>query len=331
MASATGTYYKYYHYRPSLPAGCVFTVLFGVSALWHVISIARHRTWYFLPVVIGGVCKSDRLCPQSWLLLTLPRPVVEAVGYIARAISNSQGTHPTLAPYVVQTLLLLLAPPLFAATIYMLLGHIILATDAERHSLIRRKYLTKTFVTCDVVCFFLQLAGGYYGKAWREPWMIVLTLSFTGAGLMASTTSSTSSIGSRIVLAGLILQIVIFAFFVTIAVVFHRRLGVESGHRSLKSKAPWQVYMSVLYITCGLILVRNVVRVAEFAEGLEGFLILHEVFLYVFDALPMLGVMATLNIRYLGCLSGGGAVSREDNDVVEYPGAELERVSLQAK
>lgn len=43
----------------------------------------------------------------------------------------------------------------------MVLGRIILSVDAESYSLIKHKWLTKTFVISDVVCFFVQLAGEY--------------------------------------------------------------------------------------------------------------------------------------------------------------------------
>jgi hypothetical protein len=58
-----------------------------------------------------------------------------------------------------QSLLLLLAPALFAASIYMVLGRIIRLTDGESHSLIRASWLTKIFVTGDVLSFLAQSGG----------------------------------------------------------------------------------------------------------------------------------------------------------------------------
>ena len=154
------THYKYYGYDPSLASACIFTVLFGLSTLWHSFLVFKHRTWYFIPVIVGGICMFSWSCrlPRSSLTSTA---AVEFVGYTARAISSSESPHLTLGPYVVQTLLLLVAPPLFAASIYMILGRIILSVDAEPYSLIRRKWLTKIFVISDVICFFIQLAGAY--------------------------------------------------------------------------------------------------------------------------------------------------------------------------
>ena len=54
---------------------------------------------------------------------------VEYIGYIGRAISSEQTPHWTLGPFIVQVVLLLVAPAFFAATIYMELGRIILLVD----------------------------------------------------------------------------------------------------------------------------------------------------------------------------------------------------------
>jgi hypothetical protein len=58
-----------------------------------------------------------------------------------------------------QSLLLLLAPALFAASIYMVLGRIIRLTDGEAYSLIRVSRLTKIFVAGDVLSFLVQSTG----------------------------------------------------------------------------------------------------------------------------------------------------------------------------
>lgn len=55
--------------------------------------------------------------------------------------------------------MLLVAPPLFAATLYMLLGRIVLALNAKSYSLVNPRWLTKVIVTSDVICFLVQLGG----------------------------------------------------------------------------------------------------------------------------------------------------------------------------
>ena len=85
--------------------------------------------------------------------------LVEWIGYIGRAISATQTPDWTLGPFLLQTLLLLVAPGLFAASIYMQLGRIIRVTGGEKYFLVRRTWLTKVFVIGDVVSFGIQAAG----------------------------------------------------------------------------------------------------------------------------------------------------------------------------
>jgi hypothetical protein len=82
---------------------------------------------------------------------------VEIIGYIGRAVSAQDVW--ALGPYIVQSLLLLLAPALFAATIYMTLGRIIHRLNAGQHSVIPLRWLTKIFVTGDVISFLTQMGG----------------------------------------------------------------------------------------------------------------------------------------------------------------------------
>lgn len=58
-------------------------------------------------------------------------------------------------------MLILVAPPLFAASIYMTLGRLILYLDAESASLLRVKYIAKIFVVGDIISFLLQCGGKY--------------------------------------------------------------------------------------------------------------------------------------------------------------------------
>lgn len=169
-------------------------------------------------------------------------------------------------PYVVQSLLLLIAPPLFAASIYMILGRIIRAVGAEHYSIVRVNWVTKIFVCGDVACFLIQAAGG---------------------GIQARGGYDSFKTGEDIVLAGLILQIVVFLFFLVVAAKFHQRLLRQPTAKSVESGLPWQRKMWILYAASALITVRNLVRVIEYAMGAGGYLLTHEWTLYVFDGLLM--------------------------------------------
>ena len=85
--------------------------------------------------------------------------LVEAIGYIARAVSSTQSPNWSTGPYIIQSLLLLLAPPLFAASIYMVLSRLIKLTHGEQYSIISARWLTAVFVSGDVVSFLAQSTG----------------------------------------------------------------------------------------------------------------------------------------------------------------------------
>lgn len=85
--------------------------------------------------------------------------IVEWIGYVGRAVSSKQSPNWTLPPFLVQQLFLLLAPVLFAASIYMELARIILLVNGEAHAFVRPKRLTMTFVTGDILSFALQAMG----------------------------------------------------------------------------------------------------------------------------------------------------------------------------
>jgi hypothetical protein len=74
-------------------------------------------------------------------------------------INAKQTPDYSVGPYALQSLLLLLAPALLAASIYMILGRIIRFVDGEDRSPIRLGMLTKVFVTGDVLSFLIQSGG----------------------------------------------------------------------------------------------------------------------------------------------------------------------------
>jgi hypothetical protein len=65
--------------------------------------------------------------------------------------------------------------------------------------------------------------------------------------------------------------------------------------RTSLSQLPWKRHLYNLYFTSGLIMVRSIFRVIEYIQGNSGYLLSHEVFLYIFDALLMLAVMIMFN------------------------------------
>jgi hypothetical protein len=111
-----------------------------------------------MALIIGGVCQYIRHSSVSCysLLLTLPL-IVEVGGYTIRSLAHSNQS--SIPIFIVQTILLLVAPALFAASIYMLLGRLVTLTKGNAMSLVRATWLTKIFVGGDIFSFLLQSGG----------------------------------------------------------------------------------------------------------------------------------------------------------------------------
>ncbi|KZL66851.1 RTA1 domain protein [Colletotrichum tofieldiae] len=268
--SAAQSSFKLYHYDPTIVGAVIFVLLFLGTSLFHFWQLVRARCWFLLPLAIGGI--------------------MQVIGYAGRAKSGNESPDWTLGPYIIQAILLLVAPALYAATIYMELGRIITVIDGEGHALIRKEWMTKIFVTGDVLSFILQGGGG---------------------GYQASGTLEALNTGAKIIIVGLFVQLICFGFFVVIAVAFHRSINSAPTGRS-NSGIPWRKHMMALYLGSFLIMVRSIFRAAEYLQGFDGYILRHEAYLYIFDALLMFFVMVLFNIIHpseiAAILAGGGYV-----------------------
>ncbi|RKK65420.1 hypothetical protein BFJ69_g16301 [Fusarium oxysporum] len=264
--------FKYYHYDPSLAAAIIFIIAFIATTTLHCYQLLRTRTWFMIPFIVGGF--------------------FECIGYIGRAISHTETPDWTLGPYLIQTLLLLVAPALFAASIYMELSRIIIAADGESHALIKKKWLTKLFVIGDVISFFVQGGGG---------------------GIQSSGTESSLDTGKYVVVGGLFVQILFFGCFVAVAVHFYLAMKKVPTPRA-QGDTPWRKHLMALFIGSALIMVRSLFRIIEYLQGFSGYLLSHEVYLYIFDAVLMLAVMVLFNVLHpseiVALVSGGNVVKR---------------------
>ena len=105
--------------------------------------------------------------------------------------------------------------------------------------------------------------------------------------------------GENIIIGGLVVQILFFSFFIAVAITFHLRMHkVPTSkvlHNGIASRI-WKKHLYALYGGSLLILVRSAFRLIEYAQGNDGYLISHEVFLYIFDAVLMFATMAIFDV-----------------------------------
>ncbi|KAJ6015230.1 RTA1 like protein [Penicillium herquei] len=203
--------------------------------------------------------------------------IFEIIGYAARIDSHSNTGK--LMPYCIQAVFILLGPALFAASIYMVLARIIRSVHAEKHSVLPLKWVTKTFVLSDIVTFLVQTGG---------------------CGMMVS--SSLSSTGQGIVIAGLGLQVLSFCLFIATAYVFQTRMHRRPTEEAFEIGLPWKQHLYSIYAIGALVIVRSIFRIVEYAMGNQGYPLSNEWTLYVFDSVPMFASMVIFAIWYPGDL-----------------------------
>ncbi|KAH8645877.1 RTA1 like protein-domain-containing protein [Tricladium varicosporioides] len=252
-------------YSPSVPAAVIFIILFTSSTGFHFFQIIKKRSLFFIPFIVGGC--------------------FEVGGYITRILAHKDTNSQLI--YIMQIILLLVAPGLYAASIYMTLGRIILHMNAVHISPIKRTLMTKIFVFGDVVSFFVQLGG---------------------ASLMSE--QKTQSTGKAIVLTGLAVQVAFFLVFLCTLILIHKRL--TENPTAASATAAWTKHFYALYFASLLISIRSIFRVAEFAGGHEGTLMTHEIYLYIFDAVLMFGVSICFNVVHPGDIIGRKGIGYEE-------------------
>ncbi|KPM36640.1 hypothetical protein AK830_g9922 [Neonectria ditissima] len=251
-------------YNPSFALAIVGTVVYGIIfVLISYQTLVKYRAWYFTVVPIGAT--------------------VEVVAYILRSYSVKNPTE--LTPFVMTLTLTVLAPIFIAAGNYLLISRLILSVlplSSHRILKIPGRRLTPIFVICDVIAFLIQGAGSSIASA--DEWQ--------GDG---------ERIGRRILIGGLVFQLIAFSLFLCVLGRFHLL-----GNRWAMEDAPqgWQMVVRAVYISSSLIVIRCIYRASEFAEGMNGYAFRTEWPFWVFEALPMIGAIGIFCIyhpsRYLG-------------------------------
>jgi hypothetical protein len=61
--------WKAYAYNPSMGAAIIFIILFGATTLVHTWRLFGTRTWFFIPIMIGGYCTPSPFRPSTLLLM----------------------------------------------------------------------------------------------------------------------------------------------------------------------------------------------------------------------------------------------------------------------
>ncbi|KAF2454741.1 RTA1 like protein-domain-containing protein [Lineolata rhizophorae] len=270
----------YYSYDPSFVAAVTFAVFFGISTVTHF----GQAIWY----------KKKYLCS----VITMAA-LWETLAFVVRALGSRD--QQSLGMVVIATLLLLLAPILINAFVYMTLGRMIYYFLPERRIWrFKASSLAKTFVWLDISAFVVQGAGGNMMSVEDSP--------------------STNDTGRKVYMIGVGIQEFFILIFVTIAARFHIRMNDLERRRQMVRNTPWKFLSWTLYTVLVLITMRILFRLVEFSSGtdLTNDLLRNEWYVLGLDALPMLIAVFLLNLFHPGRSLVG-------------PGSEFPRLSRKEK
>lgn len=278
----------YYLYHPSISIAILFTALFLslllIKLLFFVkfcfktsktsINLDDLRSTDIPPSTDAislseegekNVKKKGKLFCLSPSIPIIAGILLESLGYITRIISVS---NHGLIIFVFSQVFVLVAPSFIAGGIYMTFGRITELFGAQEYNVIRSKHLVTFLVMIDV---FSTLTIGAAGSLMAE--------------------RKTANLGYKLCLAALAVQLVLFSFFVYMAVRFLTSLKrypnkavtfIETYYDISWKKLTW-----ILIAAMSWIILRCILRLIEFAQKYDGILARHELAYYTIDALPI--------------------------------------------
>jgi len=283
-------------YTPTLWICALFVALFSLSTIVHTAQAVRFRLWWLIPTAV--------ICGFA-----------EILGWSGRLWSNVGGAW-RLDPYLMQITTTIIAPSFLTAANFIILGRVIERLGREHSRLSPRMY-SYIFIAADVIALVIQSIGG------------------AQASRAAQTGIGDPEKGGKIMLGGIIFQMVAITFYSALAAEFLFRVH---RNRPLRASSPMNVsddaastdkgrvspnnnsnnhgpvapgsdlYHKAHLMLIGLsistlfIYIRTIYRTIELNDGWTGTIIKNERLFNVLDGMPIVVAMVTLNVFHPGWL-----------------------------
>jgi hypothetical protein len=209
--------------------------------------------------------------------------VGEAVGYGGRLmLYNDPFDH---NGFIIQICCLIISPAFVSAGIYLTLKHIVI-NFGESWSRLRPMWYTRIFITGDIFSLVLQGAGG-------------------GLASTADSGSDMQDVGTDLMIAGVIFQVVILAVFgyflgeYTLRT-YHRRDQLSEHSLVLFNKKSFRCFMGAIIAAYIGIFVRCVYRIPELTGGWRSELMRNEPEFIVLEGVMIVIAVAVLTLFHPG-------------------------------
>jgi hypothetical protein len=269
-----------YGMTPSFGGNLAMSVVMGVFILCHGLLGAWFRTWWFGVSFVIGI-------------------ILEMLGYIGRTIS---GHNPqSLNPFLIQIICLTIAPCFIMAGIYYLLGQLIQIYGTQ-YALLKPMWYSYIFISCDIISLVVQAAGG-------------------GIAATSLTQYESADNGTHTMVGGLAFQVFSMSIFLWLLFDFlwkikylrkgYADMEFNPRYAHLRERKMFTLFPIAIVAGVILVYVRSIYRVIELAEGWTGFLIIHEIYFMILDAL-MMALTCVIFIPYHpGIVLGRGTIAVE--------------------
>ncbi|KAG0368707.1 RTA1 like protein-domain-containing protein [Gamsiella multidivaricata] len=255
-------------YEPSQVGNLVTGILYAIEGIVFLYYTIRHRNKWAICLPIGAICSS--------------------IGFFMRLTLDPDNFK--LVPYIAQQAFVVISPCAFLAFNYMLYGRLIVAVDPQfgldksgskmeksRFSIIPPRIVGRTFVWSDAITFFIQLSAG----------------GMQAAG--GNSNPSLANMGNKLFLVAVSVQGASYCLFtVLLSVTLLRLIAYRRRTQSIQDRGGCMgidrstaTIVAGLYFSSLFIIVRSIYRIVEFNEGYQGYLITHELYLFILDAIPL--------------------------------------------
>ncbi len=262
---------------PSYGGNLALAVIFGIFFLLHTLSGIWFKQWWFGVAFFCG-------CG------------LEMAGYIGRTLSN--GDYTVLDWFLLQIICLTIAPAFIMGGIYYILAKFIMIYGTK-FAIMKPMWYSYIFIVCDVISLVIQAAGG-------------------GLAATSLTANESTESGTHVMVAGLAFQVFSMSIYIFLYLHFfhkirflhpsqHKQLDDQFNpdYKHIRDEKMFKIFPYVVFIGVLFVYVRCIYRVVELAEGWTGFLIVHEVYFMILDALMMALTCLILLIFYPGYILHG--------------------------
>ncbi|KAG7412713.1 RTA1 like protein-domain-containing protein [Fusarium sp. MPI-SDFR-AT-0072] len=210
-------------YQPNVPANAIFIGVFGLSMALHIFQGIKMKTWGFMASMMAGC-------------------ILEIIGYVGRLIIHDNPFD--FIGFLLQIIMITIAPVFFSAAIYVLLSQVINFVDPNV-SRFSPKYFYWIFIPSDIISLILQAVGG--------------------AVSVVSTAQDDVKTGEDISIAGLVFQVVTLLCFVALFIDYVIRASKSPARYRLTK--PILTFLFFLFLSTIFILIRCGYRIAELNGG----------------------------------------------------------------